>query len=83
MTAYLNCPPGAEAYLRWQPANNIADSPTQGLMPHLDQQVLVHQVHPDAVEYPYDSEAYEVTSKSRRPVGKPRTIEVSIRGMNR
>jgi hypothetical protein len=58
MTAYLNRPLGVVVYLRRQPAYNIPDSSTQGpVMPHLDQQMLVHQVHPDSEEYPYDSEA--------------------------
>ena len=52
-------------------------------MTHLDPQVLAHQVHPDAEEYPYDSEAYEVISKNRKRVGKSRTIEGYIRGVNR
>jgi hypothetical protein len=83
MTAHLNRPLGVGVYLRRQLDYNIPDSPTQGLMPHLDQQLLLHQAHPDAEEYPYDSEAYEVISKSRKRVGKPRTIEGYIRGMNR
>ena len=44
-------------------------------MPHLNQKVLVCDAHPEVEEYPYDSEAYEVVSKSRKRVGKPRTIE--------
>jgi hypothetical protein len=83
MTVHLNRPPGAEAYLQRQLANNIPDSPTQGLIPHLDPHMLAHQIHPDAVEYPHDSEAYDVISKSPMREGKPRTIEGYIRGMNR
>jgi len=41
----------------------------------LNQQVLVYDADPEVEEYPYDSETYEVVSKSRKRVGKPRTIE--------
>ena len=51
-------------------------------MPHLNQQALVYNAHPKVEEYPYDSEAYEVVSKSRKRVGMPRTIEGYIHGLN-
>jgi len=35
-------------------------------MPHLNQQVLVYDAHPEVEEYRYDSEAYQVVSKSRK-----------------
>jgi hypothetical protein len=66
MTAHLNRPPGSGAYLRRQPASNIPD-----------QQVLAHQVHPDAEEYPYDSEADEVISKSRKRVSHAQSKAIS------
>jgi len=37
MTAHLDRPLGIGVYLRQQPASKIPDSPTQGLMPHLNQ----------------------------------------------
>jgi len=83
MTAHLDRPLGVGVYLRWQPASKIPDSPTQGLMPHLNQKLRVCDVHPEVEEYPYDSEAYEIVSNSRKRVGKPRTIEGYIRGLNR
>ena len=83
MTAHLDRPLGVGVYLRRQPASKIPDSPTQGLMPHLNQKVLVCDANPEVEEYPYDSEACEVVSKSRKRVGKPRTIEGYIRGLNR
>jgi len=52
-------------------------------MPHLNQKALVCDAHPKVEEYPYDSEAYEVISKRRKRVGKPRTIEGYISGLNR
>jgi len=75
MTAHLDCPLGIGVYLWWQLASGIPDSPTQRLMPHLNLQVLVYDAHPEVEKYPYDSEAYEVISKSHKRVGKPRTIE--------
>jgi len=83
MTAHFDRPLGIGVYLRRQPASKIPDSPTQGLMPHLNQQALVYDAHPEVEEYPYDSKAYEVISKSCKRVGKPRTIEGYIRGLNR
>jgi len=82
-TAHLDRPLGIGVYLWWQPANKIPNSPTQGLMPHLNQKALVCDAHPEVKEYPYDSEAYEVVSKSQNPVGKPRTIEGYICRLNR
>ena len=41
MTAHLDRPLGAGVYLQQQPANKIPDSPTQGLMPHLNEKALV------------------------------------------
>jgi len=55
MTAHLDRPLGIGVYLRWQPASKIPDSPMQGLMPHLNQKVLVYDAHPEVEEYPYDS----------------------------
>jgi len=83
MTAHLDRPLGVGVYLQWKPASKIPDSPTQRLMPHLNQKALVCDAHPEVEEYPYDSEAYEVASKSCKRVGKPRTIEGYIRGLNR
>jgi len=83
MTAHLDRPLGVGVYLRQQPASKIPDSPMQGLMPHFNQKALVCDVHPEVEEYPYDSEASEVISKSRKRVGKPRTIEGYICGLNR
>jgi len=52
-------------------------------MPHLNQQALVYDAHPEVEEYPYDFEAYEVVSKSCKRVGKLRTIEGYICSLNR
>jgi len=82
MTAHLDGPLGVGIYLQRQPASRIPDSPMQGLMPHLNQQALVYDAHPEVEEYSYDSEAYEVVSKSCKRVGKPRTIKGYIRGLN-
>jgi len=75
MTVYLDRPLGIGVYLWRQPASRIPDTPTQGLIPHLNQQALVYDADHEVEEYPYDSETYEVVSKSRKRVGKPRTIE--------
>jgi len=83
MTGHLDRPLGIGVYLRWQPASRIPDSPTQGLMPDLNQQALVYDAHPEVEEYHYDSKAYEVVSKRCKRVGKPRTIEGYIRDLNR
>ena len=82
MTAHLDRPLGIGIYLRRQPARRISDSPTQGLMPHLNQQALVYDADLEVEEYPYNSEAYEVVSKSCKRVGKPCTIEGYIWGLN-
>jgi len=51
-------------------------------MPYLNQKSLVYDAHSEAEEYPYDSEAYEVVSKSQKQVDKPCTIEGYIHGLN-
>ena len=48
----------------------------------MNEQALVYNSHPEVEEYPYDSEAYEVVSKSCKWVGKPHTIEGYIHGLN-
>jgi len=83
MTAHLDCFLDYGIYLQWQPANKIPGSPTQDIMPYLNQKSLVYDAHPKAEEYPYDSEAYEVVAKSRKQVGKPCTIEGYIHSLNR
>jgi len=82
MTAHLDRPLGVGVYLWRQLASRIPNSPTQRLIPHLNQQVLVYDAHPEVEEYPYDSEAYEVITKSRKRVGKPRRIKGYICGLN-
>jgi len=52
-------------------------------MPDLNLQALVYDGHPEVEEYPYDSEAYEVISKSRKQIGKPHTIKGYICSLNR
>jgi len=50
MTAHLDRPLGVGRYLRWQPASGIPDSPTHGLMAHLNLQALVYDAHPEVEE---------------------------------
>jgi len=82
VTAHLDQPLGVGIYLKRKPGGP-PDSPTYGRMPHLDQHALIAEAHPSEEEYPYDSEAEDVNSKSRKRVGKPRSVEGYIKAMGR